>query len=460
MSAVMVAGSAHLDILSHASSRDDVIDRIGQVSIEVGGTACNIAINLAHAGVDVRFLTAMNDSAYSTVITDYLVSMGVDPHLETIKNLPTGAFSAHIDTHGELVSAVSSMPVEQVNFEEERIRTALDGAVAAILDCNLSPQALSRLVAIANDLDVPVYVAAVSQEKSVRIGSIAGRIKGIFINEKEFRFFCRAVFGCVKTPAAAAVALQSAIMMTNGAAGSTLALPDGTPFQIPPSVIGEKGSRLGMGDAMAAGVVLLHEVQGRTMPEAANDALRMVSWVGASEHCHPGQIGALETAIERVHHHAEHDAMTGVLNRHSTERVLSRALEKHRKGQSKALSALIIDIDLFKSVNDTYGHNVGDEVIKEVAKVAQSCLRGTDFLGRWGGEEFIVVLPDTPLDQARFVAERIRQSIEEKVLHPRPVTASIGCGTASETTCTIDTVVEMADKALYEAKRAGRNRVI
>ena len=331
----MVAGSAHLDILSHASSRDDVIDRIGQVSIEVGGTACNIAINLAHAGVDVRFLSAMNDSAYSTVITNYLVSMGVDPHVETIKDLPTGAFSAHIDTKGELVSAVSSMPVEQATFDETRIRTALAGTVAAILDCNLSPRALSRLVAVANDMEIPVYVAGVSEEKCVRIGSIAGRVKGIFINEKEFRFFCRAVLGSELSPADAAQALQSVVMMTNGAAGSTLALPDGTPFAIPPSVIGEKGSRLGMGDAMAAGVILLHEVQGKPMLEAANEALRMVSWIGASEHCHHGQIGALETAIERVHHHAEHDAMTGVMNRHSTERVLARALEKHRKGQSK-----------------------------------------------------------------------------------------------------------------------------
>ena len=460
MSAVMVAGSAHLDILSHASSRDDVIDRIGQGSIEVGGTACNIAINLAHAGVNVRFLSAMNDSAYSTVITDYLVAMGVDPHVETIKDLPTGAFSAHIDTKGELVSAVSSMPVEQVTFDETRIRTALAGAVAAILDCNLSPRALSRLVAVANDMGIPVYIAAVSQEKSVRIGSIAGRVKGIFINEKEFRFFCREVLGNELSPGDAAQALQSVVMMTNGAAGSTLAFLDGTSFAIPPSVIGENGSRLGMGDAMAAGVVLLHEVQGKPMLEAANDALRMVSWVGASEHCHPGKIGALESAIERVHHHAEHDAMTGVMNRHSTERVLARALEKHRKGPSKALSVLILDIDHFKSVNDTFGHNVGDEVIIAVSGVAQSCLRSSDFLGRWGGEEFVVVLPDTPLEAARHVAERIRLAVEQNVRLPRPITVSIGCGHACETTNSIDAVVGLADKALYAAKGSGRNRVM
>lgn len=461
MNSIMVAGSAHLDVLARARNRDDVIDRIGDVSIEVGGTACNIAINLAHTGVKVRFLSAMNESAYSKVITEYLSTMSVEPHIEYFKNLPTGAFSAHINTSGEMVSAVSSMPVERVNFEAARIVAAMEGTKAVILDCNMSPLALNRLVTFANDRNIPVYIAAVSEEKSLRIGSISGRIKGIFINKKEYRFFCRAVLGGAQSPSDAARILQSIIVMTDGAAGATLALPDGTTEHIPPPEMDADGSCLGMGDALAAGIVLMHEIHKFPIDEAANKALKMVSWVGSSQHCHPGKDGALEAAIDRFQHHAGHDAMTGILNRRSTEQALSKALERRHKSNPNVLSLLLLDIDLFKSINDTYGHNIGDEVIVNVVKAAQSCLRDTDYMGRWGGEEFIIVLPDTPREAALRVADRVRVAVEQKVRNPRPVTVSLGCSEANgEMLGDLRTLVELADKALYEAKRSGRNRVV
>lgn len=462
MNSIMVAGSAHLDVLARARNRDDVIDRIGDVSIEVGGTACNIAINLAHAGVNVRFLSAMNESAYSKVITEYLSTMSVEPHIEYFKNLPTGAFSAHINTAGEMVSAVSSMPVERVNFEAARIVSAMEGAKAVVLDCNMSPLALNRLVTFANDKNIPVYIAAVSEEKSLRIGSISGRIKGIFINKKEYRFFCRSVLGGAQSPSDAARILQSIIVMTDGAAGATLALPDGTTAHIPPPEVSTDGSCLGMGDALAAGIVLMHEIHQFPIDEAANKALKMVSWVGSSQHCHPGKDGTLEAAIDLFQHHAGHDAMTGILNRRSTEQALSKALDRRRSNSgSHILSLLLLDIDLFKSINDTYGHNIGDEVIINVVKAAQSCLRDTDYMGRWGGEEFIIVLPDTPREAALRIADRVRVAVEQKVRSPRPVTVSVGCSeTIGEMASDLRSLVELADKALYQAKRLGRNRVV
>lgn len=457
---ILVAGSAHLDVLARAKNRDDVIDRIGDVSIEVGGTACNIALNLAHAGVKVKFLSAMNESAYSKVITEYLAASGIDAHIEHLKNLPTGGFSAHINTKGEMVSAVSCMPVERVNFEQESIVAAMADVKAVVLDCNLSPLAMNRLVTFANDRDLPVYIAAVSEEKSLRIGSVAGRIKGIFLNKKEYEFFCLSVLGSILKLPDAARALHSVIMVTDGAAGSTLVLADGTAKHIPPPEIGEDGSRLGMGDAMVAGIVLMHEIHKLPIDEAAHKALKMVSWVGSSQHCHRGKNGALESAIMSFQHRAGHDAMTGVLNRHSTEQALAKALERRRSGNPGTLSVLLIDIDLFKSINDTFGHNAGDEVIINVTKAAQGCLRDKDYMGRWGGEEFIVVLPDTPREAAVRVAERIRLAVEHLVRQPRPVTISIGCSEAMGRDHDLRELVELADKALYEAKHSGRNRVV
>ena len=423
----MVAGSAHLDVLGYARNRDDVVDRVGDVFIEIGGTACNIALNLAHAGVQVRFLSAMNDSPFSEVITKYLLKHGVEPHIEHYENLPTGGFLGLIDTKGELDGAVSSMPVEQVVFDPEHILAAMEGTKAVVMDCNLSAKAMSRLVTFANDRNIPVYIAAVSEEKCVRIGRVAGRIKGIFLNMKEFRFFTRSVLGGVLEPAKAALALQSFMMVMEGAAGATMALPDGTARHIPPPEIGDDGTRLGMGDAMAAGVVMMHEIHGLPIVEAAHKALKMVSWVGSSRHCHPGVSGALETAIDQIQHHAGHDAMTGILNRHNTELKLTKSLARRRQGDANVLSVVMLDIDHFKSINDTYGHPAGDEVIKNVVKAAQDCLRDKDYMGRWGGEEFLIVLPDTARVAALAVSDRIRRSVAETVRHPRPVTVSLGC---------------------------------
>lgn len=456
---LLVVGSVHLDILAQARVRDDVIDRRGDVQINVGGTAANIAINIAHEGVPVRLLTAMNGSAYSAIMADNLSKEGVEPLIDYHRHLPTAAFVAHMDTAGEMTAAVSSMPIEEVTFQDQRVVAAMSGVRAVMLDCNLSTETLNRLVTLANDRDIPVYVCAVSEEKSLRVGDITGRLKGVFLNAKEFRFFCDNVLGGLRPPAAVAKALRAAVIVTQGAAGSVVAKPGGDVCRIAPANLGEGGSRLGMGDALAAGTVLMHEMHGLEIVEAATQALRLVEVVGGQEHCHPGTSRAFEQALEHVQHRAAHDAMTGALNRHNTEMVLGRVLEGRRRGDSEAVAVLLLDIDHFKSVNDTYGHGVGDVVIKAVASAAQSCLRETDRLGRWGGEEFLIVLPDTGMAAAKVVAERIRATVEQTIHEPRQITISVG---AAEFVHGWDAhaLVEAADAALYEAKRGGRNRVV
>jgi len=458
MGVILVAGSAHLDILAQAKDRNDVIDRIGEVHIEIGGTACNIAINLAHSGAKSRLLSALNYSAYSKVIAEYLSEAGVEMHIEYHAALPTGGFSAHIDTAGEMVSAVSATPVEQILFGYETVRAAMDGVKAVMLDCNLSEETLNQLCDAANALGIPVYLLAVSEEKSLRISSVQGRIKGIFINQKEFAFFCNQIYGRQKPPTSVAIFLGAMLMLTQGEQGSTLAMPDGESWRIPAADIGGGGSRLGMGDALAAAVVHAHEIEGHSIKDSTIRALVQVASVGSSRHCHHGSFGALESAIERIKHGVSHDGMTNLLNRSALEMILREALARQQRGLCKHLSILILDIDHFKSVNDTYGHNAGDEVIVNLGSVAQSCLRESDYLGRWGGEEFVVLLLDTPRDTALRVAERIRATVAEKMKSPRQITVSVGCCVANGEP-DIRTLVERADKALYAAKRGGRNRV-
>ena len=158
------------------------------------------------------------------------------------------------------------------------------------------------------------------------------------------------------------------------------------------------------------------------------------------------------------------DQLTGLHNR----RYMARHLDTLMKnvGPNKPISFLVMDIDHFKSVNDTYGHEGGDEVLKEFASRISANVRGIDLACRYGGEEFVVVMPDTDVAFAYTVAERLRQSVEAT---PFPlsrraegirVTVSIGIACSAGECDTAENLLHRADQALYRAKREGRNRVI
>ena len=129
----------------------------------------------------------------------------------------------------------------------------------------------------------------------------------------------------------------------------------------------------------------------------------------------------------------------------------------------KPLSAIVLDLDHFKSVNDTYGHQAGDFVLKETVKVAQSAIRSDDFIGRFGGDEFMVVLWDTSNTNACIVAERIRSKIEKyNFTYERkriPVTVSLGVCSLDDSIQSIDSFFKRADEAQYNAKKNGGNQV-
>ena len=165
------------------------------------------------------------------------------------------------------------------------------------------------------------------------------------------------------------------------------------------------------------------------------------------------------------------DSLTGVFNRRYLSAHLPRLLERGM-GNHKPVAALLFDIDRFKVVNDTYGHSVGDEVLREVAARASRNLRNFDLVARLGGEEFVVIMPDTDLSSAVAVAERLRRRIADEPFQVSTaagqitVTISVGVavidGTAenADRAETGDSLIRRADNALYQAKNAGRNRVM
>lgn len=156
---------------------------------------------------------------------------------------------------------------------------------------------------------------------------------------------------------------------------------------------------------------------------------------------------------------ASHDSFTGLLNRGSIEEMLCRCHEDAR-ARSLTFSALMIDLDTFKKINDTFGHAKGDEVICEVASILKHMIRPTDFAGRWGGDEFVILLPGTTLGSALIVASRLQKVFRHiRLPDSSSLTASIGCTTASPEE-TEASVYKRMDDALYLAKEGGRNRII
>ncbi len=159
------------------------------------------------------------------------------------------------------------------------------------------------------------------------------------------------------------------------------------------------------------------------------------------------------------------DGLTGLNNRRYLDNHL-KILFDRAAVRGRPISICMTDIDRFKLVNDTYGHDVGDEVLREFAARIRSTVRGADLACRYGGEEFVVVMPDTSMELATSVAERLRAIIEDKPFHVRSIdrelsiTASLGIATSSGAFGAPDELLKQADRALYEAKHTGRNRVV
>ncbi len=168
---------------------------------------------------------------------------------------------------------------------------------------------------------------------------------------------------------------------------------------------------------------------------------------------------ALSEANEQLMKLASIDSLTGIANRRTIFEALGRAMS-HAVRSQRPLSILMLDIDYFKALNDTHGHIAGDAVLKSIAAQLKAALRLGDEVGRYGGEEFLVVLPETDADEAQHVAERIRSQIAASSCDGITATVSLGASTLGKKHSTSEQLIDHADRALYEAKRGGRNRVV
>jgi diguanylate cyclase (GGDEF)-like protein len=169
----------------------------------------------------------------------------------------------------------------------------------------------------------------------------------------------------------------------------------------------------------------------------------------------------LEEVLLQMKTLAMTDQLTGLFNRRYFLSVIEKEFSRTLR-YNHPTSCLMIDIDHFKTVNDEYGHNAGDQVLVEMSQIMANCLRKSDTVARWGGEEFIILLPETPKENALQIASRILTSVSTAKFSsvPRQITISIGlAGMPEPDIDTSEKLIVAADRALYEAKNKGRNRV-
>ncbi len=170
---------------------------------------------------------------------------------------------------------------------------------------------------------------------------------------------------------------------------------------------------------------------------------------------------------KRLEHMATTDSLSGALNRHSLDILLAQTIRQAER-KNQAFSGILLDLDHFKVVNDKYGHLVGDQVIKDAVDLLRAQLRESDVLCRWGGEEFLIVLPECSLESARQIAEQIRTKfMQHEFCHGDRLTASIGIAefrltalSDTEQADNSETWLHRVDMALYQAKESGRNKIV
>lgn len=168
---------------------------------------------------------------------------------------------------------------------------------------------------------------------------------------------------------------------------------------------------------------------------------------------------AMNESISILYNAAIHDEKTGIYNNKFFNNILEMELEKAKRGQEK-LSLIMMDIDLFKKINDTYGHVKADEILKKLALLVQKQIRKSDVFARFGGEEFVLLLPETPITKAKKFAKRIKTKIhEDKFLKKHSVTVSGGI-TEFKKSDNKKSFLSRVDKALYKAKMSGRDKFV
>lgn len=440
-----VAGSVHLDIFADANvPYSEGLDVEGDFTLAIGGTAFNIATFLSSLKAQVSLISALpRGSLFTRIILSTLKRLGIEHRILLVKDLKEPAFLA-LRENRDLKLAVTSTCVDSEEIGGKIVEgVEREKGDVLFLETNLSP---SVLLSVVERSDVPIYIHAVSKIKSLRLLPISerrdlhGKVKFVFLNEGEWKKL--ALTTGKRDPRKI---IECGWVITMGDKGSIVFLPDGEEVRFPAPHIERVESYSGLGDAFASGFAFGYE-ETKTIESAVEVAHLLVKKKAGSPHA-----SFVSVKVCEVENELFIDKLTGTFTRSYFEE------EKKYLVESESLHTVImIDIDFFKKINDTYGHDRGDRVLKGVARIIKDNVRDEDLVIRYGGEEFMLILRDkTSITNAKSVAERIRRCVQEAKVDGLSVTISVGLAQDRN----LEVAIKKADQALYESKRRGRNRV-
>lgn len=443
MQTPLTIGSVHIDIFADASSEfklPNINDLPGSFVISIGGTIFNVASTLKYLGINPFILTALKRNSLFTYMVKYkLEELNIRYHIITDDNFNESAFLA-LRQNGDLFAAVTSSAWE--NLPPFLLEKSLKSLVSKnkpdflVFDCNLLPTHIETVLKSTKDSNLPIYVCATSSTKVKRLTlvdpNLLKKITAIFLNSFEFE-------AINKNVAELLIENGTIFFVTEGENGVKIINGKKIIKFDPPSIENFK-SFSGAGDAFAAGVIYSLQ-QGVPLEKAPLFGLNCVS-----KKIHSQTANLIDLKIENIYETFGIDKLTLCYTRNLFE-------EEKESVAKKCSHVLLADIDHFKKINDTYGHDYGDFVLREVAKIIKNSVRSTDRVYRFGGEEFLIVLFNTTDNQAYTIAERIRKEIETHT----PTTITIGISRCNND---IDHAIKKADLSLYKGKTLGRNKIV
>jgi len=448
---IICIGSVNLDIFVDAHSSEFGIDRRGKFILSIGGTALNVASALKALGIDVTIVTALKrDSLFSSIMIGKLQNIGISAnHIYMIDTSKESAFLAYRE-RGDLKLAINSTPVESVTIEG---LPNLEGVRAIFLDFNNSTATIRNIVWQAYRKNIPVYTNLVSESKAVKLLScpvnyftvIAGNryeIKAVLknsslrsINEISSRY-----------PSPLWLVTADCDGASVWQAGQCLA-------SVCPPQTEKVTSYSGAGDAFLAGFLCGMAVYGLGVYDSLAFANQVTASVLGKAHANLIDQAVLEGVADLFYR----DKLTGLYTRKAMDIIQL----------PRQYSVIALDIDHFKQVNDTWGHDAGDDILRGFGRIIKSCIRKGDYAIRWGGEEFVVIVSVADSEVVSSIAERIRATTENTHFHIHHggrqirITCSAGIAITNSThERSFSDVLKEADTKLYRAKQEGRNRVV
>lgn len=454
--ALLVCGSVHINIIAKARKQISAIKKSGSVIFDIGGTANNIAIAAKKLGLPVRILTSLPKiSPYSDIISNHLSAHKIEQFIQHEKGLSDAAFCAHFDEDGHIASIISSNPIETVKFNRNIYESAMKDVDCCIIDSSLSTETIICLARYANLKNIPVFACVSSEETSERFVGIDVQFSGVFSNRAEMNKMA-ACLGVDPTPEAISRNFECPAIITRGGEGAVLARPDsneGTHFMATDMGSSSDKDYMGAGDILAAHTVV-HSLYGkRSLNDALSIAMNAAEEEAINRHIDLNEDGGrVGRAIQEINNAAALDHLTKLPNRATAVKKMQQLTN-----QESDFFVALVDIDHFKRVNDTFGHDAGDEALVLVAEAMSLSMREGDFCARWGGEEFLCII-DRGIcgkEDARLAMERTREAVSSIKWEFGQLTVSIGITSVFDG---FERAIKRADEAMYMSKKNGRNR--